>query len=785
MSVFQLQEWWSVKVSENEEFDHGCMVVGNVDNAVHPTVKICVGSLEGMFRMYYPTKPGYRVEDLVLEESLGLPILQLLLGKFIPSTDILGIAVLHPKKLVVYEIVPQGVKDGRVNYYSMRKAYQHILGLEGKHFTAYNMTCGAFGGVKGRELFIIQSMDGKIQIFEQSANAFARQLADYLIPGPICYLPKIDAFVTVNHSCHAECYKYQVLASSQDKNVDTNSDLNKSSSNGLTAVRGAMVEWTMNVGESCRQVLNGYFSSDGSNSTVKSNLAGGELLMVCDKSLFLLKGENGGLIQQRRLERSDASCVCSFPSQQEGGLTHNFLLATQDHMIQIYSGFNLVWATKTTSTPVQMEVGTFGDQKGLIVTIDDSGSLCLSYLGTKPPINAVLTQVRELDYDKIDEEHRSLLNVIRESQNENRLDVPEKLIIRSQLPKSLTTEPSPVALDMPTSLVPLYTSMSADGQVVKICVRLYLTYSGSNDKSSRGYASNVSLTVSTPSFVLPVPKNIIIQKVSTVKSTPVMVKIFFFATKDLLPSCLDATINASYLSSKGEPRIASHVIQLPIFLACRPKAPMKSALCKVVIDTEVAAVSLTDLFDDFLFASQESGCDVSDVLGSNATQAMGFQLWAPVSNTASSSATDSQQLSSVVSILVSKNAGRYRVQADSYPALYLIIEELEKRLTQKMNGSDPTSTTAVKCTDSLPIEEYFSVINEHFKLRLLLVQLNSQLNDLAHQFRLVQKRLLVRFKDRNPTPLGGLDFLLKETYSKIIQLSKLYSFIHNFIIYFR
>ncbi len=85
------------------------MIVGNIDNSSPSADKIAVGSFQGVFRMYLPSKPQYRVEDLVLEESLGLPILQLLLGKFIPSTDSLGVAVLHPKKLVVYEIIPQGV----------------------------------------------------------------------------------------------------------------------------------------------------------------------------------------------------------------------------------------------------------------------------------------------------------------------------------------------------------------------------------------------------------------------------------------------------------------------------------------------------------------------------------------------------------------------------------------------------------------------------------------------------------------------------------------------------
>lgn len=144
MSVFQAQEWWSVQMSEDEEFDWGCMIVGNIDNSnVTPVAnKIAVGSQQGIFRIYQPTKAQFRVEDLILEEALDAPILQLLLGQFIPGSELLGVAVLHPRTLVVYEIVPQGLKDGRVSFYSMKKAYQHQLGVDGQHFTAYNMTSG-------------------------------------------------------------------------------------------------------------------------------------------------------------------------------------------------------------------------------------------------------------------------------------------------------------------------------------------------------------------------------------------------------------------------------------------------------------------------------------------------------------------------------------------------------------------------------------------------------------------------------------------------------------------
>ena len=56
--------------------------------------------------------------------------------------------------------------------------------------------------------------------------------------------------------------------------------------------------------------------------------------------------------------------------------------------------------------------------------------------------------------------------------------------------------------------------------------------------------------------------------------------------------------------------------------------------------------------------------------------------------------------------------------------------------------------------------------------RVRINELTAQLNDVAHQYRMVEKRLLVRYKDRNPTPLGGLDALMKETYDRLIAISK-------------
>lgn len=94
---------------------------------------------------------------------------------------------------------------------------------------------------------------------------------------------------------------------------------------------------------------------------------------------------------------------------------HNFLIASRDGTLSVYSEFTLVWAAKLSSVPVQMAVADFGGQRGLVVTLDDTGRLSIGFMGTKPPLTAVPSlsgaNTREVDYDRLDEEHRGLLQV--------------------------------------------------------------------------------------------------------------------------------------------------------------------------------------------------------------------------------------------------------------------------------------------------------------------------------------------------------------------------------------
>jgi hypothetical protein len=186
------------------------------------------------------------------------------------------------------------------------------------------------------------------------------------------------------------------------------------------------------------------------------------------------------------------------------------------------------------------------------------------FAGTKPPVNSVMKQARELDYDLVESEHRALLQVIRDSQSESKQEgAPlDKLHIRVQYPKALDTEGGGGAGAglgpglPPASLVPLSQGIGAggggpDGPWVKILVRLYLSYSA--DKP----ASNVSISIDCPSFAHVVPKNVVLDKVHGVRNTPVLVKLCFYATRTCLPNSLDAVVSACYTSHTGEHRVTS------------------------------------------------------------------------------------------------------------------------------------------------------------------------------------------------------------------------------------
>ena len=168
-------------------------------------------------------------------------------------------------------------------------------------------------------------------------------------------------------------------------------------------------------------------------------------------------------------------------------------------------------------------------------------------------------------------------------------------------------------------------------------------------------------------------------------------------------------------------------------------------------------VQLTELFSDLL-SQPTVPPHVADKLNSMGANVMSFRM----------------PNNQIVTVLGSKNAGRYRVQGSSYDSLWLTVAELILRLRSHFGPDDVSvkSNSLISCADAIPLKEYYRTIEKHFKARVKLAETESMLNDRAQQFRVVQKRLLVRFKAKNPAPLNNMDTLLRSTYQSLQELGQ-------------
>ena len=128
--------------------------------------------------------------------------------------------------------------------------------------------------------------------------------------------------------------------------------------------------------------------------------------------------------------------------------------------VRIYRDFDLLWAAALPSPAAALRVASFGGQPGLICSMDLAGQIAISYLGTQPPSTQVATEVKELNYEAMDEEHRRLLQIIRDSSSDDKVEPKEKIALRAQVP------------------TPEKAKGDDGGAVSSVTVRIFVSYSG-------------------------------------------------------------------------------------------------------------------------------------------------------------------------------------------------------------------------------------------------------------------------------------------------------------------
>uniref|UniRef100_A0A2K5QRR2 Bardet-Biedl syndrome 9 n=1 Tax=Cebus imitator TaxID=2715852 RepID=A0A2K5QRR2_CEBIM len=675
MSLFKARDWWSTILGEKEEFDQGCLCLANVDNSGNGQDKIIVGSFMGYLRIFspHPTKTGdgAQAEDLLLEVDLRDPVLQVEVGKFVSGTEMLHLAVLHSRKLCVYSVSGTLGNVEHGNQYQMKLIYEHNL-----QRTACNMTYGSFGGVKGRDLICIQSIDGMLMVFEQESYAFGRFLPGFLLPGPLAYSSRTDSFITVSSCRQVESYKYQVLAFATDADKRQETEQQK-----LGSGKRLVVDWTLNIGEQALDIC-----------IVSFNQSASSVFVLGERNFFCLK-DNGQIRFMKKLDWSP-SCFLPYCSVSEG--TINTLIGNHNNMLHIFQDVTLKWATQLPHIPVAVRVGCLHDLKGVIVTLSDDGHLQCSYLGTDPSLfQAPNVESRELNYDELDVEMKELQKIIKDvnksqgvwPMTEREDDLNVSVVVSSNFDSvSQATD-----VEVGTDLVPSVT--------VKVTLQ----------------------------------NTVVLQKV----------KLSVCVQPPLELTCDQFTFEFMNRNPDGIPRVIQCKFRLPLKLICLPGQPSKTASHKITIDTNKSPVSLLSLFPGFASQSDDDQVNV-----------MGFHFLG----------------GSRVTLLASKTSQRYRIQSEQFEDLWLITSELILRL-QEYFEKQGVKDFACSFSGSMPLQEYFELIDDHFELRINGEKLEELLSERAVQFRAIQRRLLTRFKDKTPAPLQHLDTLLDGTYKQVIALA--------------
>ncbi|XP_029399120.1 protein PTHB1 isoform X3 [Mus pahari] len=550
--------------------DSVCLGTWKTSNT-RPRDKIIVGSFTGYLRIFNPhsvkSGGGPQAEDLLLEVHLRDPVLQVEVGKFVSGTEMLHLAVLHSRKLCVYSVSGTLGNVEHGNQYQIKLMYEHHL-----QRTACNMTYGPFGGIKGRDLICIQSMDGMLMVFEQESYAFGRFLPGSLLPGPLAYSPRTDSFITVSSCRQVESYKYQVLAFATDADKKQEMEQQK-----LGSGKRLVVDWTLNIGEQALDIC-----------IVPLNQSASSVFVLGERNFFCLK-DNGQIRFMKKLDCSP-SCFLPYCSVSEG--TINTLIGNHNHMLHIYQDVTLKWATQLPHVPVAVRVGCLHDLKGVIVTLSDDGHLQCSYLGTDPSLfQAPKVESRELNYDELDVELKELQKIIKDVKLQGVWSLTEQeddLKVSAAVSSTLDSVSQATNVETGADSVPSIT--------VKVTLQ------------NRVVLQKVKLSV----YVQP-PLQLTCDQFTFDFTVPDMTSIVSFSVYlkgDYTPSELEGNAVVSYSRPTGIPRVIQCKFRLPLKLICLPGQPSKTASHKLTIDTNKSPVSLLGLFPDFANPSDDDQVNV-------------------------------------------------------------------------------------------------------------------------------------------------------------------------------
>ncbi|RZC35649.1 PTHB1 [Asbolus verrucosus] len=401
------------------------------------------------------------------------------------------------------------------------------------------------------------------------------------------------------------------------------------------------------------------------------------------------------------------------------------LIVSETNNLLIYQNTSLKWSAQLQISPVSVKRAFFHNISGVIVLLSEEGRVECCYLGTEPSLFvAPPLTVQDLDFDKAGTELITLLRIIKNSYTN---DIK---VTNASAERELTLNVS-VSPHLETCTFESNIKNAINNQMCSISI----------DILPQALFEEVQITVFAQHPLKIEPQ---LEFFNNLSEKTLMNCYAFMDESGEVPS-LNLQVVASFISNLGVPRCVTKYAMLPLNLVLETCPPVKDSECKVTLNINQSPVGLSVLFPEY--TGQNSFTAASNAIGFRNVTEEG----------------------KVVTILLAKSSERYRLQSDSFASLNLLIEQMVYRLKKHYSNKNDFSVTF---NSPLPINEPLQSINKHFNARQKFISLQDQLAQMSSQFRLIQKRLISKFKVKNPTPLSNLELLLEDTYNEMMKITE-------------
>lgn len=413
------------------------------------------------------------------------------------------------------------------------------------------------------------------------------------------------------------------------------------------------------------------------------------------------------------------SCVCAFANDNRDTLIT--VIGTQICNLLIYQNDVLKWASKIPFIPISIRRANLTDISGAIVLLSEKGNLSVGYLGTNPSLKLINIPVINdtTSIDKISQELKEFKKM---------LNFENSKTINQENKFSNTLAVEVIEIKLKDTI----------GKSIQITLRM----------TSNQIVKRVKFMFRENDFYEITPRQ---QEVTNLEG-PVTL-IFVVQVKHNTP--LDMVIKYCIMFIEDNIcRTLTKSIALPfeIFINMEPSLKNCKYIIKLLLEKPFEEKeSLASLFEDIVTPSATS------IIFS-------FKLQSQIHVGIKQGTEDSCF---------------YQIESNDLYGIFIACMQIKKR-TKSKSIQNPVSSVVVNFQ---PVESLCTSIESRVARKNILLDHKKRLGKFTQHFRVLQKRILVKIKDKNPSSLENMEKLLNVIHSKVIRIknsiTKLFLRINN------